>query len=90
MAMMDLLVQLAASKKLNPSAHVLVAVSERDNEPIDYKANQPVGLVESHRVSLLPKEQCKTPPYAVGTGSDNKMDRPLPFEVMWSILSVLL
>ncbi|XP_036358286.1 uncharacterized protein LOC115210393 isoform X7 [Octopus sinensis] len=80
MAMMDLLVQLAASKRLNPSAHVLVAVSERDNEPIDYKANQPVGLVESHRVNLLPKEQCKTPPYAVGTGNDNKMDKPLPFE----------
>ncbi|CAI9720988.1 Hypothetical predicted protein [Octopus vulgaris] len=85
MAMMDLLVQLAASKRLNPSAHVLVAVSERDNEPIDYKANQPVGLVESHRVNLLPKEQCKTPPYAVGTGNDNKMDKPLPFEMTYRL-----
>eukprot|EP00106_Octopus_bimaculoides_P015055 XP_014782497.1 PREDICTED: uncharacterized protein LOC106877933 isoform X3 [Octopus bimaculoides] len=80
MAMMDLLVQLAASKRLNPSAYVLVAISERDREPIDYKANQPIGLVESHRVKLLPKEQSKTPPYAVGTGNDNKMDKPLPFE----------
>ncbi|GAB1598279.1 uncharacterized protein LOC115210393 isoform X1 [Argonauta hians] len=78
MAMMDLLVQLAASKRLNPSAHVLLATSEIDNGPVDYKANQPIGLVESHRVSLLPKEQYRTTSNMLG--QDNNMDRPLPFE----------
>ncbi|XP_069110876.1 protein cordon-bleu-like isoform X3 [Argopecten irradians] len=41
--MLDLLVNLAASSRLNPSGHTIVLLSEETGKPRDYKPNQTIG-----------------------------------------------
>lgn len=41
--MLDLLVNLAASSRLNPSAYTIVLLSEKTGKPKDYKPNQTIG-----------------------------------------------
>ncbi|KAK6172113.1 hypothetical protein SNE40_018064 [Patella caerulea] len=54
--MMDLLIQLAAKNKVNPSGYTLVVISEETGRSIDYKANQTVGSVGSQTIRLVPKK----------------------------------
>ncbi|XP_055959147.1 cordon-bleu protein-like 1 isoform X2 [Patella vulgata] len=54
--MMDLLIQLAAKNKVNPSGYTLVVISEETGRPIDYKANQTVGSIGSQTIRLVPKK----------------------------------
>lgn len=82
MAMMDLLIQLTASKRLNPSGYLLVALSEEGNRPVDYKANQPVGLVNAHRVKLISKERVKTQQISQIAKTTEKQ---LPFEMTYRL-----
>jgi len=41
--MMDLLVNLSASSKLNPAGHTIVILSEETGKPRDYKPNHTIG-----------------------------------------------
>ena len=52
--MMDLLVNLAATHKLNPAAHTLVFQTGDKWKQIDFKANRTIGLLadETQRVSV--------------------------------------
>lgn len=75
--MIDLLVNLAASSKLNPASFTLVLVSENRKKPIDFKANQTIGSLSTESdtdltVHLVPKR----------TDSEKKGKPKKPFEVM--------
>ncbi|KAL5006320.1 hypothetical protein ScPMuIL_015126 [Solemya velum] len=76
--MIDLLVNLAASSKLNPASFTLVLVSENRKKPIDFKANQTIGSLSTESdtdltVHLVPKR----------TDSEKKGKPKKPFEVTY-------
>lgn len=52
--MMDLLINLAASNKLNPASHSLVVLTGDKWKQIDFKANKTIGLLagEDRQVSV--------------------------------------
>lgn len=52
--MMDLLITIAASNKLNPAAHTLVVLTGDRWKHVDFKANKTIGLLagEDRQVSV--------------------------------------
>ena len=58
--MMDLLVNLAASNKLNPASHSLVVLTGDRWKHIDFKANKTIGLLagddKTVSVQIIPKK----------------------------------
>ena len=58
--MMDLLVNLAASNKLNPASHSLVVLTDDKWKQIDFKANKTIGLLagddKSVSVQIIPRK----------------------------------
>ena len=58
--MMDLLVNLAASNKLNPASHSLVVLTDDRWTKIDFKANRTIGLLAGEdktvSVQIIPRK----------------------------------
>ena len=58
--MMDLLVNLAASNKLNPAAYSLVVLTDDKWTKIDFKANKTIGLLAGEdktvSVQIIPRK----------------------------------
>ena len=58
--MMDLLVNLAASNKLNPASHSLVVLTDDKWKQIDFKANKTIGLLAGEdktvSVQIIPRK----------------------------------
>nr|KAF6353073.1 cordon-bleu WH2 repeat protein like 1 [Pipistrellus kuhlii] len=59
--MMDLLIFLCAQYHLNPSSHTIDLLSA-ENNPIKFKPNTPIGMLEVERVILRPKVLDKKKP----------------------------
>ncbi|KAG8510595.1 Protein cordon-bleu [Galemys pyrenaicus] len=62
-AMMDLLVELCLQYHLNPSHHTLEIWSSETEQPLNYKPNTLVGMLDVHTVFLkekVPEEKIKT------------------------------
>ncbi|XP_051022828.1 cordon-bleu protein-like 1 isoform X2 [Acomys russatus] len=59
--MMDLLVFLCAKYHLNPSSHTIDLLSAEEN-PIKFKPNTPIGMLEVEKVILKPKSLDKKKP----------------------------
>jgi len=84
--MMDLLIHLAASNKLNPAAHSLVVLTGDKWKQIDFKANKTIGTLagEERQVSVQIIKKVKEDKVK------NKMVAQQPFEVGQNILQVVL
>lgn len=58
--MMDLLVNLAASNKLNPASHSLVFLTDDKWKQIDFKANKTIGTLAGEdktvSVQIIPRK----------------------------------
>ncbi|CAH1789118.1 unnamed protein product [Owenia fusiformis] len=52
---MDLLIQITSANKLSPSDHVINAISEETNRPIDYKASHTIASLGVSTIYLIPK-----------------------------------